>query len=231
MKYTHICAGKFIRRCNRFIALCEAEGKPELCHVKNTGRLAELLVPGAQVFLQKAPGGQMRKTKYDLISVCKGKTLVNIDSQCPNQVVREALIQRTLVLDGYESYTGLFAEKRYGQSRFDLCLQSPQRTAYIEIKGVTLQKGDGAYFPDAPSLRAVKHIHHLQQAAAQGYDAILFFLIQMQGCRFFSPNVQTQPAFSAALTEAEKHGVKILCYDTVVSPDCIVLGCRRDIVL
>ena len=75
-------------RPNRFIAHIEIDGKREICHVKNTGRCRELLIPGAQVWVQKADSPS-RKTKYDLIGVKKGEMLVNMDSQIPNRVVDE----------------------------------------------------------------------------------------------------------------------------------------------
>ena len=52
MKYQNIRVGHFISRPNRFIAKIEIEGAEETVHVKNTGRCAELLVPGAEVYVQ-----------------------------------------------------------------------------------------------------------------------------------------------------------------------------------
>ena len=37
-----------------------------------------------------------RKTKYDLIAAYKGDKLINIDSQIPNKVVYEALINKKI---------------------------------------------------------------------------------------------------------------------------------------
>ena len=90
MKYDNIREGRFIARLNRFVAEVELAGRAELCHVKNTGRLKELLLPGAVVLLQ-ASGKSGRKTAYDLISVYKGRRLVNIDSQATNKVAAEYL--------------------------------------------------------------------------------------------------------------------------------------------
>ena len=64
------------------------DGKEELCHVKNTGRLRELLVPQARVFVEESDNPR-RKTRFDLVQVYKGDRLVNIDSQMPNYLVRE----------------------------------------------------------------------------------------------------------------------------------------------
>ena len=88
MRYSQMKKGIFLARPNRFIAHVELEGKVVICHVKNTGRCRELLVPGAEVWLEKGqnPG---RKTDWDLIAVRKGERLINMDAQAPNKVFAE----------------------------------------------------------------------------------------------------------------------------------------------
>ena len=88
MKYSNIIKAKFISRPNRFISYVSIDGKSEIAHVKNTGRCKELLIPNANVYLEIAENPE-RKTKYDLITVEKKNTLVNIDSQAPNTVIEE----------------------------------------------------------------------------------------------------------------------------------------------
>ncbi len=90
MKYFHIKEGEFLKRPNRFIAHVLVDGKEEVCHVKNTGRCKELLIPGAKVLLEESSNPN-RKTKFDLVSVYKGDTLINMDSQMPNYLVKEWL--------------------------------------------------------------------------------------------------------------------------------------------
>ena len=85
MKYENICKGNFIARPNRFIAEVLTDGKKEKAHVKNTGRCRELLIPGAEVYLEDFYGRMgTRKMRYSLIGVKKGDLLVNMDSQAPN---------------------------------------------------------------------------------------------------------------------------------------------------
>lgn len=50
MRYENVVQGRFLSRPNRFIALVELDGAETVCHVKNTGRCRELLVPGAEVY-------------------------------------------------------------------------------------------------------------------------------------------------------------------------------------
>lgn len=79
MRYENVVQGRFLSRPNRFIALVELDGAETVCHVKNTGRCRELLVPGAEVYLVPGvtPG---RRTPYDLVAVNKGGRLINMDA-------------------------------------------------------------------------------------------------------------------------------------------------------
>lgn len=216
MHYTDIIEGKFLSRPNRFIAHVDINGSIEVCHVKNTGRCKELFVPGATVFLQKSSNPN-RKTKYDLIAVIKNGILINVDSQIPNAVAAQWIENGGLFPD----VTYLKREKTYGNSRFDLYVETPERKAFIEVKGVTLEDEGLACFPDAPTERGVKHVQELCKCINDGYEAYILFVIQMKGVRSFSPNWKTHPAFGEALLAAEKAGVHILAYDCDVTKDSI----------
>ena len=88
MQYQKILPGIFLSRPNRFVARVEVDGAEAVCHVKNTGRCRELLVPGARIYLE-ACGKPGRKTDFDLIAVEKGERLINMDAQAPNRVFGE----------------------------------------------------------------------------------------------------------------------------------------------
>ena len=226
MRYEKITKGKFISRPNRFKAYVELNGEEELVHVKNTGRCAELLKAGATVYVQKSDKEE-RKTKWDLIAVEKGERMINMDSQIPNQVVKEWLEKENL----FENITCIRPEYTYGNSRFDLYVEAGERKIFIEVKGVTLEEDGVVRFPDSPSERAVKHVEELQKAVKDGYEAYAFFVIQMKDVRYFTPNRQTHPEFAEALAEAERNGVKILAYDCSVTEDSIELGKEVPVVL
>lgn len=234
MKYEHIVPGTFISRPNRFIAhvsIRRGDSDREetvVCHVKNTGRCRELLLPGAAVLLQFHPEAAAlgRKTEYSLIGVYKERDgehlLINMDSQAPNQVAAEWL--DTTPLSPY-TLKHIRREVTYGQSRFDLAFDlvsdAEKRPAFMEVKGVTLEEDDVAKFPDAPTERGVKHIMELAEAAKAGYEAYILFVIQMKGIREFTPNRKTHPQFGDALCLAEKAGVHILARDCVVTKDSL----------
>ena len=98
MKYKKIVEARFVERPNRFIAKVELENRVETVHVKNTGRCRELLPKGGRVFLSDEDGKE-RKTRYDLVAVEKNGRIINMDSQAPNMVVKEALEQGRLFQD------------------------------------------------------------------------------------------------------------------------------------
>ena len=220
MRYTQIAQGTFLARPNRFIALVELEGGQEVCHVKNTGRCRELLVPGAAVYLEKSKN-PARKTAYDLIAVKKGERLINMDAQAPNRVFGEWAAQGKFLPD----LRSIRPEFTYGDSRFDFRLETEEgRVHLVEVKGVTLEEDGFARFPDAPTERGVKHIRELQKAAETGLDACLFFVVQMEGIRSVAPNDDTHPAFGEALREAAAHGVQVLARGCRVEPDLLELA-------
>ncbi len=219
-----------MERPNRFIAYAELNGKKETIHVKNTGRCAELLLPGAVIYVQES-GNPERKTKWDLIAVEKetgrGKRLINMDSQIPNRVVQEWIEAGNLFPD----VSLVRPETTYGNSRFDLYVEAGDRKIFIEVKGVTLEEDGVCRFPDAPSDRAVKHLEELIRAKKEGYEAYVFFVIQMKGVSYFTPNTDTHPAFAEALRRAKEAGVEILAYDCNVTPDSVVVAEPVDVVL
>ncbi|MGI6412395.1 MAG: DNA/RNA nuclease SfsA [Syntrophomonadaceae bacterium] len=216
MKYKNIKQAKFLSRPNRFIAHIEIDGCSEICHVKNTGRCQELLIPNADIVIQEV-NHPKRKTKYDLIAVYKGQRLVNIDSQVPNKVFHEWLTQSEVFPD----IKLVIPEFKYGSSRLDFYLESDLRKILVEVKGVTLEEKGAALFPDAPTERGIKHLSALCHWLEQGYEAYLFFIIQMKDVRYFAPNHKTHPAFAQALKSAREQGVRIMALDCEVAADSI----------
>lgn len=214
MKYERIEKGYFLERPNRFTAEVEIRGKKEIVHVKNTGRCAELLVPEATVYVQRSDNPE-RKTKWDLICVKKGNRLINMDSQIPNKAVKEWIEAGNLC----ENPTMLRQEVTYGNSRFDLYAEEEERKIFIEVKGVTLEEDGVVKFPDAPTERGVKHVEELCKAVRDGYEAYIFFVIQMKNVKYFTPNTRTHPEFGKALQKAREQGVHIVAYDCEVKKD------------
>ncbi|WP_302211715.1 DNA/RNA nuclease SfsA [uncultured Ruminococcus sp.] len=219
MRYTNIHKGTFISRPNRFIANVMIDGREEVCHVKNTGRCRELLVEGCTVWLEHSDS-ESRKTAFDLVAVEKGHRLINMDSQAPNKAVVEWLREKKPFGEGFCVYP----ERKYGNSRFDFYMESQDRKIFMEVKGCTLEKDGVVLFPDAPTLRGVKHIRELSRCLDEGYEAYIMILVQMSDVKYFTPNYDTHPEFGEALEKAAQKGVKILCYDCDVTPDSMTVG-------
>ena len=216
IQYDNTVPAIFVRRVNRFVAEVMIDGDIEKVHVKNTGRLKELLVPKAKVTLQKS-ANLSRKTAYDLISVYKpGLKWVNIDSLAPNELMKQYLMS----LD----YDVVRPEHTYGDSRFDFYMEGGGEKYLTEVKGCTLAadtaRGIGL-FPDAPTERGVKHLDELAAAAKEGYHCQIAFVIQMNGIHMVFPNNDTQPEFGQALARAAKAGVQVVCYGCHVEADSI----------
>ena len=219
MQYGKILPARFLARPNRFVARVEAEGQELVCHVKNTGRCRELLVPGATVWLEESPNPN-RKTKFDLIAVEKGTRLINMDAQAPNQVFGEWATSGRF----REGLTLLRPETTYGSSRFDFYWESSKSRGFVEVKGVTLEEDGVVRFPDAPTLRGVKHLEELVKAHEAGYEAAVCFVIQMGDVRYFAPNDATHPEFGQALRKAAAAGVEVLAMDCAVTPQTLMMG-------
>ena len=240
IQYANTVPATFVRRVNRFVAEVLIDGNTEQVHVKNTGRLRELLVPNAKVTLQKVDDPK-RKTAYDLISVYKSKLKwVNIDSLAPNELMKQQLMS----LD----YDVVKPEYTYGNSRFDFYMEragitdagasgtmnerGQQREKYLtEVKGCTLaadlKRGIGL-FPDAPTERGVKHLEELAAAAKEGYRCTIAFVIQMNGIQMVLPNDETQPEFGQALVRAAEAGVQVVYYGCHVEADSIKITSMVD---
>ena len=233
MKYSNIASAYFLDRPNRFVAHVELGAGPdrrtETVHVKNTGRCRELLLPGAEVFLC-ASDNPARRTKYDLVAVRRAEgSVVNLDSQAPNRVVREWLET--------QGFDRIRQEYAWGDSRFDFYLERSCRGGccepekgevpqhwLLEVKGCTLQIGEFGYFPDAPTERGVKHLKELTRAVREGWRAAVAFVIAMEGVAEVKPNMATHPAFGNALEEARAAGVKVLQLPCRVTPDSLQIA-------
>lgn len=213
--YHRLAQGLFLRRLNRFVAEVSLEGRTHTVHVKNTGRLGELLLPGVEVWLEETDN-PARKTRFDLVCVLNRGYVVNIDSQAPNPIFRE-WAERGLWAEGV---TDLRGEVFRGDSRFDFSYTRNGVPGFVEVKGVTLfDDGGVAFFPDAPTERGVKHLRGLIDARRAGCEAGVCFILQRDGVTGMRPNDGTHPAFGQALREAAQAGVTIRALGCHVAPE------------
>ena len=207
MKYDNIVKAKFIDRPNRFIANIELDGKIIKAHVKNTGCCKELLISGCDIWVQLHKN-ENRKTPCSLITVSKNGQLFNIDSQIPNKVYEEYISARNIPYK---------REVTCNTSRFDF----KEGYGYTEVKGVTLDINGLALFPDAPTLRGVKHITELTELEISGVHCKIIFILAYKGAKSFTANKEKDPEFAAALKKAFESGVEIRAYECEVTHDSI----------
>ena len=223
MQYASVIRGQFCSRPNRFLAVVRIGGQEEIVHVKNTGRCRELLIPECTVYLSRSDNPN-RKTKYDLIAVEKqreGKPplLINLDSQIPNAAAAEWLETGSL----FSANAVFRREVTHGSSRFYFSIMDVNIQSFLEVKGVTLEQDGIALFPDAPTLRGVKHLQELTACQQAEIPAYLLLVIQMKEIRAFRPNDAMHPQFGEALRRAAAAGVTLLARDCIVTPDSITI--------
>lgn len=219
--------GIFLSRPNRFIAEILINDKVETVHVKNTGRLPELLVPGIRCWVQEFDN-PLRKTKFDLITVEYKDTLVNIDSQVPNKIIYEAFVNSKI--EGWENPDKVEKEVKVGNSRIDFRVTKGEKILYVEVKGVNLVlEGGVASFPDAITTRGTKHVFELTELNKLGYRTMILFLAQREDLNIFRPHFEMDPIFSNAFYKAVESGVESRIYKSKIGEDFITLGDRVSI--
>lgn len=224
MKY--IYDGKFLKgifknRPNRFIAEIELDGEIVEAHVKNTGRLTDLLIPGENCYLMEAKNPN-RKTKYDLISIEKGNRYVNLDTQVPNIVVKEGFLNNKI--KDWENPDNVRSEIVIGNSRLDLLVQKSNKNLYVEIKSVDfLINNKISAFPGAPTIRGRKHLKELEQIVKQGDSAMVFFLIVREEAEFFRPGYEIDKKFTDTFYKVLDNGVEARAYLTEIGYNYLIL--------
>ncbi len=232
MKYQKIVEALFIERPNRFIAYAKLKNEIVKCHVKNTGRCKELLIPNVtKVYLEDNGDNPNRKTRYSLVTVEKGNRMINMDSQAPNVIAQEWLEGGNL----WKDIIYVKREVKYHNSRFDIYYERKENDklikGFVEVKGVTLEEDNVVKFPDAPTQRGVKHIEELIRAKKEGYEANILFVVQMEKVSHFEPNIKTHKEFGEALKIAKEEGVNIMAIDCKVTANEVLPNNRVCIVI
>ena len=222
MRFPPLVEGRFIKRLNRFAALVDVEKREYLAHVPNSGRMGELLVPGYRVLLIPAPAGAARKTAFDLALVDTGDALSSADARLPNKLVAEAIAGGRL--PQFVGYPAVRPESAFGESRLDFRLEGPSGVCYVETKSVTLVEDGIALFPDAPTLRGVKHLHSLMAAMDEGHRAGVIFVIQRSDANAFAPHDTADPLLGETLRTAVARGVEVWAYRCHVDEQSITLA-------
>ena len=213
--------GIFLERVNRFLAMVEVDGREVGVHVANSGRMKELFVPGFRV-LVRSVASEHRKTKFDLVLVDVGTALVSADSRAPNALVAEGVLNGHL--KQFASFSEMYREVTFGDSRLDLMLEGRTGRCYIEAKSVTLVENGVGLFPDAPTARGAKHLRTLEAVVEAGHRAAVIFVIQRSDVTAFATSDSSDPDLARALRSAVSVGVEAYAYNCWVTEHSIQLG-------
>ena len=203
----------FISRPNRFLGIVDITASDgtiianEKAHVHDPGRLEELLYQGNRVLLKRATG-KHRKTAWDVIAARCGRQWVLVHSGYHRRIAETVL--GISDISPFGKLKTIKAEVKMGHSRLDFLLTREDGTGMaLEVKGCTLTQDGVALFPDAPTERGRRHLETLIELKKSGMDACLLILVFRHNSTCFSPNVQTDPAFSKSFEKAVGAGVEI----------------------
>jgi len=188
--------GRLVDRPNRFTLRVLTPSGVRRCHLRDPGRLTELMVPGAPVVLFDRPL-RGRKTDCEVFLIWRGVWTV-VNSGLHSDLAEEVF--HALGLKGEVK-----REVKFGDSRVDFLVGD----TLVEVKGCTLVRDGLALFPDAPTERGRRHVLNLIRALNSGYKAMVLFLVMRPDARNLSPNWETDPGFSEALVKAVEAGVEV----------------------
>ncbi|MGI0133080.1 MAG: DNA/RNA nuclease SfsA [Thermoplasmata archaeon] len=222
---------RLVERPNRYLARVQSAngGASFLAHVPNPGRMEELLLPGITEGYVVPAGGPRRKTRFDLVAVRYGRSIVSIDSRVANRLVAQALSLGLLPEFGSGPWR---PEVPFDRCRLDFgqC-ENGTVTGLLEVKSSNLRVGELALFPDAPTERGTRHLRTLGRAARRGLAAGVLFVIQHDRARAFAPNAALDPPFARALAAAARRGVVVRARTTRVTPGDVRWGRELPVVL
>jgi len=213
LPWPDLISGTLIQRYKRFLVDVQLQtGEIVTAHCPNTGSMHACCEPGRQVYLSLHDNPK-RKLKYTWEIIAMPTSLVGVNTLVPNRLVC-ASVQAGQVpeLCGYET---IEREVSIGNhSRIDLMLSNSRNgRCYVEIKNCTLVADGVACFPDAVTVRGLKHIRELVKLAAAGFRTVMFYLIQRMDADSFKPADYIDAAYGRELREAVKKGLEILAYD------------------
>lgn len=217
----------FIERPNRFVLHCRLLNSGEVisAHLADPGRLIELLIPGARIWLRYVDAPH-RKTKWSaiLVETNEGDSFVSLQSTLVNHLVKKAL-QRGY-LEELKGWDYVRAEYPLNHSRWDFLLQNRKgENLILEVKSVTLVENGVAMFPDAVTARGRRHVLQLAELAqTTNLHTAVLFIVQRNDPEQFRPAHHIDPAFGEALQKASKEGVELYVRRCCVDLEKITLG-------
>jgi len=143
-----------------------------------------------------------------------GQGWVGVNTLRVNGVIAAAIqAQRIPALCGYRQIQREppITVKGHPPSRFDLALKGgDDADVFVEVKNATLLRGDVVQFPDAVTVRGLKHLDLLMHVVENGYRGVLIFAINRPEGKRFEPAWSVDPMYAARLEEIAARGVEVV---------------------
>ena len=221
MQLPPLISATLVQRYKRFLADVRLEnGELITAHCPNTGSMKQCSQPGRPIYLSRHQNPR-RKYEHTWELIHMPQSLVGINTQATNLIVREALQARQV--DLLKDYDRVQAEvKIANNTRIDFMLSGANReNCYLEVKNCTLVQEGQALFPDAITQRGQRHLQELIALSQAGYQAAIFFLVQRSDACSFSPAQDIDPVYSQLLRQAREENVHIMAYDVDISMQSI----------
>jgi sugar fermentation stimulation protein A len=223
---TPLLKATLLRRYKRFFIDAELEdGTVVTAHCPNTGSMLSCCEPGMTIYLQPSSDPK-RKLKFTWEYAEAPAGLIGINTARANEIVERGL--RANLIGPLQGYRNIRREVRYGAStRFDFYLSDHLTGAsdcYLEVKNLTLFQSPYLCFPDAVTERGLKHLRALEQCKAEGFRAVLIFLVNRQECVSVKTAVEIDPDYAQALTCAYQNGVEVYAFRSINQLDGAYVG-------
>jgi sugar fermentation stimulation protein A len=231
LRWPELVPGTLLRRYNRFLAdITLDSGTRVTAHCPNTGSMKGCCEPGRRVYISRSTNPR-RKLRYTWHLIEMPTSLVGIDTSVPNRLIAQAIGQRRI--PEFSTFEAIRTEVPVGVgSRIDLRLETPSGDAcYVEVKNCTLVEEGVAFFPDAVTVRGLKHLKELEALAGAGHRAAMLYLIQRMDAGHFRPARHIDPAYARRLTDAVRCGVDVYAYDVKIDLSAIRLNNRLEVIL
>lgn len=222
--------GVLIRRYKRFLAdVMLEDGSIVTAHCPNSGSMKGCSEPGRPIYLSMH-NNPRRKLAYTWEIIDMGTSLVGINTLVPNKLVKRCIACGAI--DGLKGYKEIRTEVAYADhSRIDILLQDEEELCYVEVKNCTLVEDGTALFPDAVTIRGLKHLLDLQEEIKRGNRAVMFYLVQRMDAKRFAPADMIDPAYGEQLRRAVNQGLEIFVYDAYLDLEKVHLNRELPVIL
>ena len=212
MEFTKsLIKGKLIKRYKRFFMDVKLGKEIVTAHCPNTGSMKGLLDEGNEVYL--LPNNDpKRKLKYGLEIIKSRKKLVGVNTHMANRIIEHGL--KNNLISELKNNDIIKPEVFFNkETRFDFLLEKKGQKIFVEVKNVTLFRNkDTAEFPDAPTVRGIKHLLTLIDAIKKSYKTYLIFLVQIQNMKYFKIAKDIDEEYYKSYLIAKKAGVNFFAY-------------------